>query len=284
MGRPKFQRKKYDSPLHPWKSERIKTERDLMKKYGLKNHREVWKAKTFLRKYRRQARDLLATIGGANPQMKKESEQLLVYLTKMSILPMGSSLDDVLSLDTENILSRRLQTLVYHRGFAMTAGQARELVSHGHVAIGERKVTIPGYLVTKDEEGKIGYVRTSPLVSPSHPARPKVDVMKVVVPVSQVKEPQAITPVQPAEIQPVAQKKEEHIEPVKPQELSTPKEEPKKEKQHEPKQPEEQPKQPSHDKPKKTEHPVNAEKHPKETKEKKPEEHKKEPKKEKGNE
>ena len=282
MGRPKFQRKKYDSPLHPWKADRIKTERDLMKKYGLKNHREVWKAKTFLRKYRRQARDLLATIGGANPQMKKESEQLLVYLTKMSILPLGSSLDDVLSLDTENILSRRLQTLVYHRGFAMTAGQARELVSHGHVAIGERKVTIPGYLVTKDEEGKIGYVRTSPLVSPSHPARPKVDVIKVVVPpVSPVKEPQAITPVQPAEIQPVVQKKEEHIEPVKPTE-SSPKEEPKKEKQHEPKQTDAAPKKPAADKPKKREHPIPAEKQPKETKEKQPEEHKKETKKEEG--
>lgn len=178
MGSPKFPKKKYDTPLHPWKEDRIESERELIKKYGLKNHKEVWKAKTHLGRYRQQARELLAKIGGKNPQTKKESEQLLLHLTRIGILPEGSSLDDVLALETESILSRRLQTLVYLKGFSNTATQSRQLINHGHIAIGGRKVTIPGYIVTKEEENDIGYTSKSPLNELSHPARPKTDVFK----------------------------------------------------------------------------------------------------------
>ncbi len=175
MGRPKFPRKKYDTPLHPWKEERIKTERELLKKYGLKNHRELWKAKTRLKRYRQQSRDLLARVGGADAQTKKETDQLLLHLTRLSILPQGSSLDDVLSLETESLLSRRLQTLVYLKGLANTPHQARQLITHGHIAVNDRKVTVPGYIVRKDEESKISYTTKSVLNESSHPARPKTD-------------------------------------------------------------------------------------------------------------
>ena len=188
MGKPKFPRKKYDTPLHPWKEERIKSEREFMRKYGLKNHREVWKAKTALKKYRGQARELLAKIGGTDPQVKKESDQLLLHLTRMDVLPAGSTLDDVLALDTESILSRRLQTLVYHRGLSNTVDQARQLISHGHIAINGKKITIPGYLVTKNEENNIGYVAASPLMTVSHPARPKTDVYRTAAADEQKKE------------------------------------------------------------------------------------------------
>jgi len=161
--------------MHPWKESRIKSERELIKKYGLKNHKEVWKAKTYLGKHREQARELLAKIGTASPQAKKESDQLLVHLTRMGILSMGASLDDVLALETEVVLSRRLQTLVYLKGFSSTPYQARQLISHGHVAVSGRKVTIPGYMVEKDEEGHIQYTIRSPLNEISHPARPKRD-------------------------------------------------------------------------------------------------------------
>jgi small subunit ribosomal protein S4 len=178
MGQPKFPRKQYDTPLHPWKEERIKQERELMKKYGLKNHQEVWRAKTFLGKYRQQARELLARMGSRDPQIKRESDQLLLHLTRMGILRLGSTLDEVLALETESVLSRRLQTLVYLKGFSGTANQSRQLITHGHVKIGDRKVTIPGYLVAKDEEEWIGYTTLSPLNELSHPARPKSDVIR----------------------------------------------------------------------------------------------------------
>ena len=229
MGSPKFPKKKYETPFHPWKEDRIESERGLIKKYGLKNHKEVWKAKTYLGRYRHQARELLAKIGGKDPQVKKESEQLLLHLTRMSILPAGSSLDDVLALETESVLSRRLQTLVFLKGFSSTTTQSRQLINHGHVAIGERKVTIPSYMVSKDEENDIGYTNMSPLNELSHPARPKTDVYKTDVTTSKIEktDEETVKPKKEEEPEPEVkkektEKKEEKItEPTKEQEEKT---------------------------------------------------------------
>lgn len=175
MGKPRFSRKKYETPSHPWQADRIKAENELVKKYGLKNKKEIWKAKTKLRQYRGQARSLLAKIGASDPQIKKEIDQLVSHLTRMNMLPLNSNLDDVLAMDSEVILSRRLQTLTYLKGLAHTPKQARQLISHGHIAIGGRRTTIPGYIVTKNEEGEISYIASSPLNDVMHPARPKSD-------------------------------------------------------------------------------------------------------------
>jgi len=175
MGKPKFSRKKYETPSHPWQADRINAENELIKKYGLKNKKEVWKAQTILRKYRGQARELLAKIDSDNPQIKKESSQLLTHLTRLNILPLNSTLDDVLALEIESVLSRRLQTISYLRGLANTPKQARQLIAHGHIQIDDRKVDVPGYLVTKNEENKISYITGSPLNDTMHPARPSSD-------------------------------------------------------------------------------------------------------------
>jgi small subunit ribosomal protein S4 len=175
MGKPKFSRKKYETPSHPWQEDRIKEENELIRKYGLKNKREVWKSQTRLRRYRTQARELLAKVETGDAQSKKESQQLLMHLNRLNVLPPNSTLDDVLTLDTESILSRRLQTLTYLKGLANTSYQARQLISHGHIAISDRRVTVPGYIVTKDEEGEIGYTNDSPLNDVMHPARPRAD-------------------------------------------------------------------------------------------------------------
>lgn len=179
MGKPKFSRKKYDTPSHPWQEDRIKLENELIRKYGLKNKREVWKSQTKLRKYRSQARELLAKVATGDAQSKKESEQLLMHLNRLNVLPPNSTLDDVLTLETESILSRRLQTLTYLKGLANTSYQARQLISHGHIAISNRRVTVPGYIVTRDEEGEISYTNDSPLNDVMHPARPRADFKSV---------------------------------------------------------------------------------------------------------
>jgi len=179
MGKPKFSRKKYETPSHPWQEDRIKVENELIRKYGLKNKREVWKSETKLRKYRSQARELLAKVGTGDVQSKKESDQLLMHLNRLNVLPPNSTLDDVLALETESILSRRLQSLTYIKGLANTPDQARQLISHGHIAIGNRRVTVPGYIVTKNEEGEIGYTSDSPLNDVMHPARPRADFKSI---------------------------------------------------------------------------------------------------------
>ncbi|UCB57998.1 MAG: 30S ribosomal protein S4 [Thermoplasmatales archaeon] len=179
MGKPKFSRKKYETPSHPWQEDRIKNENELIKKYGLKNKREIWKAQTKLRKYRGQARELLAKVETGDIQSKKESDQLLMHLNRFNILPVKASLDDVLALETESILTRRLQTLTYLKGLASTPTQSRQLISHGHIAIGERRVTVPSYMVTKEEEGEINYTSDSPLNDTMHPARPRADFKSI---------------------------------------------------------------------------------------------------------
>ena len=208
MGSPKSPKKKYNTPKHPWKEDRIESERELIKKYGLKNHKEVWKSKTYLSRYRQQARELLAKPSGKNPQVKKESDQLLLHLNRMGILPAGSSLDDVLALEIESILSRRLQTLVYLKGFSNTAFHSRQLINHGHIAIRERKVTIPGYIVTMEEENEIGYTAQSPLNELSHPARPKTDVYESGVQPEKLKKTEDVTPTI-KKIEKIEEKKEE---------------------------------------------------------------------------
>jgi small subunit ribosomal protein S4 len=175
MGKPKFSRKRYDTPSHPWQEQRIHAENELIRKYGLKNKREIWKAETTLRKYRGQARELLAKVDSDDPQEKKEINQLLTHLTRYNILPLNSTLDDVLALETEAILARRLQTLTYLKGFANTPNQARQLIVQGHIAIGENRITIPSYKISKKEENEIGYAPDSPLNDVSHPARPSTD-------------------------------------------------------------------------------------------------------------
>jgi small subunit ribosomal protein S4 len=235
MGKPKFSRKKYETPSHPWQEDRIKAENELIRKYGLKNKREIWKAETRLRKYRGQARELLARLGGADAQSKKESDQLLMYLNRLNILPSNSTLDDVLALETESILSRRLQTLIYLKGLANTPTQARQLISHGHIAIGNRRVTVPSYMVTKNEEGEISYTSDSPLNDLMHPARPRADFKSVsVVRETKAKElKKEVKDETPAE-KPEETPKEEKPSEEPPKEEEKPAEEPPKEEAHEP--------------------------------------------------
>jgi small subunit ribosomal protein S4 len=61
--------------------------------------------------------------------------------------------------------------VVFRRGLAKSLHQARQLVSHGHVAVAGRVVSVPGYLVTRDEEQKLKYFEHSPLSKSDHPLR-----------------------------------------------------------------------------------------------------------------
>ncbi len=175
MGDPRFNRKTYDTPKHPWEAERIKEEWELKKKYGLKNKREIWKAKSLLRNFRAQARMLQAKLRYGDEQAEKQQRQLFGKLTRLGILNEGNeTLDAVLSLGVEDILRRRLQTIVYMKGLARTPKQARQFIVHGHISINGKRVTIPGYLVRKEEEPLIEYHKHSPLADDMHPMRPQV--------------------------------------------------------------------------------------------------------------
>jgi len=172
MGDPKFLRRTYDTPKHPWEAARMEEERKLLQKYGLKNKRELWKAQSILRGFRRQARDLQARLRLGEPQARRETDQLIGRLTRLGMLPVGTpTIDDVLALTTEDLLQRRFEWIVFHRGLAPTANGARQWIAHGHFSIGDHRVTRPGYLVPSAEEPMISYSPTSPLSNEEHQVR-----------------------------------------------------------------------------------------------------------------
>ncbi|MBN9690394.1 MAG: 30S ribosomal protein S4 [Verrucomicrobia bacterium] len=45
------------------------------------------------------------------------------------------------------LLECRLDSIVFHAGFGITRPQARQLISHGHVRVNGRKVSVPSFLV-----------------------------------------------------------------------------------------------------------------------------------------
>jgi len=49
------------------------------------------------------------------------------------------------------LLERRLDAVVYRAKFVPTPFAARQLVSHGHVKVNGRRVTVPSYLVTESD-------------------------------------------------------------------------------------------------------------------------------------
>jgi small subunit ribosomal protein S4 len=145
----KQSKRKYERPKRPWDKQRIEKEREIMKTFGLKRKNEIWKSEALLRKYRRLARQLAA-------KKDKEKEKILLgKLNKLGLLPENAALDDVLSLTLQNILERRLQTILQKKGLVNSPKQARQFIVHGHVKIGKRKIAYPSYFVTKDDEGMI---------------------------------------------------------------------------------------------------------------------------------
>jgi len=172
LGDPKRQRKKYESPRFPWRTDVLQSELRLIGEYGLRNKHELWRHRTLVSKLREIARSLLGVPG--NERVKSEGE-LLRKLGRLGFLSENAVLDNILDLSIEDILQRRLQTIVFRKGLARTIHQSRQLITHGHIAIGDRRVFSPSYLVLRDEEGLIGYATASAMSDPDHPLRSSIE-------------------------------------------------------------------------------------------------------------
>ena len=162
--------KQYETPNHPYQGERIANEHSLADRYGLKNKEELWRAQSELRSYRREARDLLAQAQD-DPVVQRRTREFLGRLKRVGVLDEEDQLGDVLSLEIEDVLERRLQTVVYRKGLANTAQQARQFIVHGHVIVGDRRHRVPSYVVDVDEEDLVAFDETSPLADDLHPER-----------------------------------------------------------------------------------------------------------------
>jgi len=151
----KRQKKKFEKPLRPWDKNRIETEKKLKKDYGLRRKKEIWRAESILRNYRRLARNLAA-------KRDKDKEKILLdKLIKIGLINPNAGLDNVLALNVETILERRLQTLVFRKGLAHSINQSRQFIIHGHIALDKKRVKWPSLIVPLSEEGKISFYEKS---------------------------------------------------------------------------------------------------------------------------
>lgn len=151
----KRQKRKFERPSRPWEKTRIDEERKLMQTYGLQRKKEIWRAESILRNYRRLARD-------AAGSGDKDKEKILIEkLFSMGLISKEANLDDVLALTIQNLLDRRLQTLVFKKGIAKTPKQARQYIVHGHVAFDGRRMKWPSTLIKLGGEEKISFYEKS---------------------------------------------------------------------------------------------------------------------------
>jgi len=177
MGDPKKKHKRYTTPKRPYDQDNLVEELRLIGAYGLRNKRELWRHRTELSRIRRMARERLSM----DPLERAEGERKMISkFHGLGLLGEKATLEDILSLRIESIMERRLQTVIYRRGMAKSLFQARQLITHGHIAIGGRKVRAPSHLVTLEDEARLEYTGSSPLAVKDHPLRRALTVSETV--------------------------------------------------------------------------------------------------------
>lgn len=168
MGDPKRQRKKYSVAKFAWSKDRLDEELRVLGTYGLRNKRELRHHYATLSKYRTVARQLLTK---ADEEQAEVKQQLMEKLFNMGLISDNATIDDIFNMSIEDILERRLQTIILRKGLAKTPQQARQLIAHRHISGGGRVLTVPSYIVSRGEESTVNYSPTSPLSDPNHPLK-----------------------------------------------------------------------------------------------------------------
>jgi len=142
----KRKHKKYSRPKRPFDKARIEEEAEIIKEFGLKNKKEIWKADTTVKKIREKAKRLISSD-------ETKQNALFEQLQKMGFKV--KSISDVLSLEKKDYLNRRLQTVVFHKKLASTAKEARQFITHKKVLVDNKAVNAPSYIVPIELENKI---------------------------------------------------------------------------------------------------------------------------------
>ncbi|MBI2449011.1 30S ribosomal protein S4 [Candidatus Pacearchaeota archaeon] len=137
---------KYKRPRKLYDKYRIEAEKEIVKKYGLKNKKEIWKAEAAIESIRRRGKMLIV----AEPEKQRK------FVSKLKKMNFDiNEISDVLALNKEDWLKRRLQTIVYEKKLSESPKQARQLIVHKHIAVGDHIINKPSYMVDMDDEKKI---------------------------------------------------------------------------------------------------------------------------------
>ncbi|MAE49275.1 30S ribosomal protein S4 [Candidatus Pacearchaeota archaeon] len=142
----KRKQKKYSKPKQPFDLDRIQEENKLRDRYGLKNKKEIWKTLAKINYYRSRAKALAKA---------SEEEREAFFIKLQSLGLQTESTADVLDLQVENLLERRLPTIVAKQKLAPTVKTARQMVVHKLITIGGNTVNTPSYIVPVSQEKTI---------------------------------------------------------------------------------------------------------------------------------
>jgi small subunit ribosomal protein S4 len=136
----------YARPKKLYEKIRINEENELKRKYALKSKREIWKTVAKLKYFRHRAIDLA----------KAPSDEQNVFIGKLKGLGLNvNTISDILALKLQDILERRLTTIVCKRKLANTPQHARQLVAHKKVLVGEKVIRAPSFIVPVSLEKEI---------------------------------------------------------------------------------------------------------------------------------
>jgi len=148
-----------------WDLTRIKLEHGLKERYGLKNLKELWILASEIRRIRKNIREVLS--GKAS---EKVGRDIIARLSRYGIVTNDATPDDLLIVNVEALLERRLQTIVLKKGLARTSKQARQLIAHGLISVNGRRMKSPGHLVSSSEELAISYYKPFKIQQPEQAA------------------------------------------------------------------------------------------------------------------
>lgn len=103
------------------------------------------------------------TLPENDPRRLFQGAALIRRITRAGLLgEEEKKLDDVLSLTTQKLMDRRLQTVIYKSGLASSVHHARVLIRQRHIRVGRQVVNSPSFLVFKDSEKQIQFAQNSP--------------------------------------------------------------------------------------------------------------------------
>ena len=142
----KRKHKIYSRPKKPYDKKRIVEEAVIVEKFGLKNKKEIWRADAKINSIRGKAKNLITA-----PEEEKE----LFFKRLRKIGFNVNSIADVLSLNKEDYLKRRLQTIVYDKKLASTIKSSRQFITHKKIVVNGGIINSPAYLVPVEFENKI---------------------------------------------------------------------------------------------------------------------------------
>lgn len=153
----KRKHKTYSRPKRPFDKSRIDEEAQIKKDFGLKNKKEIWKAESKTKLIREKAKNLISSSPG-------EQQALFNKLKKIGLK--ANSIADVLSLNKEDYLKRRLQTIVVAKKIAPTPKSARQLITHKKILVKGRVVDSPSYIVPVELEKEISLKEQKKKIKP----------------------------------------------------------------------------------------------------------------------